>query len=196
MEINFLLLLLLCLSFESTRRLKALAWSRKRYQKHKRTKNKTETKFLSTQFNAIFTVLHFISSMFDSLTKYAQNFRWISICFMIAKNFCSRCICIFPFACLFYFILFSAKALGCLTYSLSFAVVIRHVKLQKVQKTIFINILIRLPDRDMKAGDSWNRFMCSICINWRGFYFRSWSKWKVKPPRNVAWLSPLIINVG
>lgn len=35
--------------------------------------------------------------MFDSLTKYVQHFRWISICFMIAKNVCLRCICIFPF---------------------------------------------------------------------------------------------------
>lgn len=44
--------------------------------------------------------------MFDSLTKYVQHFRWISICFMIAKNVCLRYICIFPFACCF-FIYFS-----------------------------------------------------------------------------------------
>lgn len=36
-------------------------------------------------------ILHF---MFDSLTKNLLHFRWISICFMIAKNVCLCYICI------------------------------------------------------------------------------------------------------
>lgn len=70
-------------------------------------RKKTETKFLSTQFQCDFIFKNrvtFHCSMFDSLTKYVQHFRWISICFMIAKNVCSRYICIFPFACCFLFI--------------------------------------------------------------------------------------------
>jgi hypothetical protein len=59
--------------------------------------------------------------MFDSLTKNLLHFRWISICFMIAKNVCLCYICILFHAyslrmhsllCMyffFHFILFGAK---------------------------------------------------------------------------------------
>lgn len=71
-----------------------------------RKKVSSETKFLSTQFNAILNRVTFHCFMFDSLTKYVQHFRWISICFMIAKNVCIRYICIFLFACCLYLFIY------------------------------------------------------------------------------------------
>jgi hypothetical protein len=76
-----------------------LAWNRKFIAKKKRNE-KLKRNFCQRSFNATFIFKNrvtFHCFMFDSLAKYVLHFRWISICFMIAKNVCLRYICIFLF---------------------------------------------------------------------------------------------------
>lgn len=104
-------------------------------------------KFCQRNFNAILfkNRVTFHCFMFDSLTKYVQHFRWISICFMIAKNVCLRYICIFPFLhvwlCFFFFAcLFSRRHFisGCPQFRDITIYALNSDRKKKVQRKIYI----------------------------------------------------------
>lgn len=102
----------------------------------------TETKFLSTQFNAILfknrVTFHFIHVRFIN-EAFSMDFNLFHDCQEFLFTFAFSL-----FACLFYFIFGQNAALALIRLA-------RDVKeLQKVQKTIFINILIRLPGHESR----------------------------------------------
>lgn len=123
-----------------------------------------------------------IAFMFDSLRKNLLHFRWISICFMIAKNACYICILyhayslrIFwalshslhsavPFYCIHDSILFHLKMHfngSSQSASLSLALFHSPKKLNFFILFIKINILIEIKEH-AKAGDCSMRFVLAI----------------------------------
>lgn len=163
-------------------------------------RKKNWNEILSTQFQCDFIFKNrvtFHGFMFDSLTKYVQHFRWISICFMIAKNVCSRYICIFPFACCFFiYFSFSARLISFFTSkNLYFSALIRHYNMRCLnsKSSIFINILIRL----RRHKSRWFQIQIHVCSGENFFFGRSEKLSRVRVIVHfMSWLSLCFINAG